>query len=466
MTRSRGVLGAAALGLLVVASGCARQGSPTGGPQDRRPPVVVSVEPDTFAVVRPGLDRLRVRFNERISEQAGAGGLAGAVLVSPEVAGVEVGHERSGLEIRIPGGLRPNRVYTIRILPVIQDMFGNPMAVPFEWAVSTGAPFTRNAVVGEVWDRATGDALDGIRVEFLPAGEDTLQHVAVSGSQGLYALRILPEGPFRLRAFQDRNQDRVLDPSEPAGFLSDSLGPADTLFLSLPILLPDTTAAVLAQAEALDSTVVRLLFDDNLDPTVPVEEMLVTLQPAPDSLLPEAADTVTVGPLPGVERVFHAFQWVAFRDSARAAADSALTAAVEAALTAGDTARADSISQEGPAPIPGGSGAAAQRGPGQGGAAAGERLPDGTPVPQPWVVVLLDGPLPPGVPVQVVLSGAVNLNGLPGGGGEVTAVWTPAPPDTTAADSLALPDSLAVPDTGAAPPDTGRVGLPGADRRR
>ncbi|UCC24575.1 MAG: Ig-like domain-containing protein [Gemmatimonadales bacterium] len=446
--------------LLAGLGGCARQGAPTGGPEDRRPPLVISVEPDTFAVVEPGLDRFRVRFNERISERSGSGDLASAVVISPEVEEVEVEHHRTSLEIHVRGGLAPGRVYTIRILPEIQDMFGNPMAVPFEWAVSTGGQFTENAVVGQVWDRATGDFLDGVRVVLTPdtgvpeggaaEAEGALNYAVTSGQEGLFALRLLPEGPFRILAFQDRNSDRILDPTEPVGSTADSLGPADTLFLSLHVLLPDSTPAVLAQGEVLDSMVVRLLFDDFVDPTVELDGVAVSLSPDTTAAA-DPIDSVLVAALPedlpGVARLFHEGGWAEYRDSLRIVRDSLLLLAVEEALAAGDTAGAAMLASAGIEPLPGESQ--------PGGRPTGDPtaiLPDGTPVPQPSIVLLLDGPLPPEAPVRILLSGVVNLNGLPAGGGEASVRWSPTPADTVSADSLAAP-----PDTAAAP-DTGRVG--------
>lgn len=460
MTRFSRAAGAALA--LVLAAACARQGAPTGGVQDRIPPVVVSVEPEPFAVVEPGTDRLRVRFNERISEQAGSGMLEDAVQISPEVAELEVEHKRDGLDIKIPGGLRPGVAYTIRIVPILRDMFGNPMAVPFEWAVSTGGDFSENAVVGQVWDRATGEYLRDVRVVMTPdlrEGEDTLRYAVTSGEEGLYALRTLPSGTFRLEAFQDRNRNRELDAGEPRGSVRDSLGPADTLFRSLPILVPDTTAAVLAQAEVLDSLVVRLVFDDFVDPTVPVEGVAVTLGPDTAQVPPEQAglvpDSLRGDPeaIPAVARTFHEGEWFAYREALAAARDSLFRAAIDAARSAGDTVRADSLAEAGPDPVPGGPVRAAGPG-GRGGPGGGATLPDGSPRPAPSLVILLDGPLPAGISLLFRVEGVVNLNGLPGGGGAVPVMWVPQVAEPAAADTTGvLPDSAAI-------PDTGRVAVP------
>ncbi|MFW6200571.1 MAG: Ig-like domain-containing protein, partial [Gemmatimonadota bacterium] len=52
---------------------CARMEAPSGGPEDTRPPVVVSTEPDTFAVVEDFGGPVVIRFSERISEQPQGG---------------------------------------------------------------------------------------------------------------------------------------------------------------------------------------------------------------------------------------------------------------------------------------------------------------------------------------------------------------------------------------------------------
>ncbi|MDT8341076.1 MAG: Ig-like domain-containing protein [Longimicrobiales bacterium] len=452
-------------GATLFAGACARQGAPTGGPDDRMPPAVVSVDPEPFATVAPGTDRLRVRFNERISEQAGGGALENAVQISPEVARYSVDHKRDGLDIHIPGGLRPGATYTIRLLPVIRDMFSNNMVAPFEWALSTGGTFTGNAVAGQVWDRVTGEPAADLRVALVPEGEsgpDTLRWVATSGQDGLYALRLLPPGPFRLEAFQDRNRNRVRDANEPQAVLRDSLGVADTLFLDLPVLLPDTTPAALLRAELLDSMVVRLVFDDMLDPTVPVEAVRVSLTAATDTAAgAAAAPTPASGAsvIPDVARLFHESRWGRHRDSLAAAADTAHREAITQALAAGDTARADALALEGPPPVPGG-----ERG---GRRAAGARtgpLPDGSPPPATTLVVLLAGPLPMGVPVAFEADSVTNLNRLPDGGGRTVVLRERPPPDTI---PPATADTVPPADTArSAPPPLLPALRPGARRFR
>jgi len=100
--------------------------------------VVESVEPEPFSTIEPGDRTLRVRYNERISERPTRGSLEDVVTVSPRTGEVGVSHDREGLDIEVEGGVREGLVYRITIAPTLEDMFDNPMAVPFEWVFSTG----------------------------------------------------------------------------------------------------------------------------------------------------------------------------------------------------------------------------------------------------------------------------------------------------------------------------------------
>ena len=72
----------AALGI-VLASSCAQQGAPPGGPEDLRPPIVIRTVPDTFELLRTLDGSIRFEFDERISERPSSGTFDNAVIISP-----------------------------------------------------------------------------------------------------------------------------------------------------------------------------------------------------------------------------------------------------------------------------------------------------------------------------------------------------------------------------------------------
>ncbi len=392
--------------LLLDLGGCARPGRPPGGPEDRIPPVVVGTWPDTFAVVEPTRDPIRIEFSERISERPLRGTLNEAVIVSPTTGESRVKHTRRGLEVSLLGGLRPGTVYRVTVLPVIKDLFGNPMPDAFEFVFSTGPPFPPNALAGLVTDRLTGEAVEDARVDarLRTAAPEDPTHTTRTDTAGVFALRFLPPGRYELAAYVDRNRNGEPDFQEPQAFGVQLLGETDTLVVQLALLLPDTTPARLVRAEAVDSFLLRLEFDDYLDPESSLARVGVRLSREGEEG-------------PSVLRILHEHEVEAFL---RARADSLARAAGEE----------PSPPEEAEAP-------------GEGG---GEEAP---PLPGRGLAVVLGGALEPRRPYDLSVTGIVNINGVPGGGGETVVAWEPPelPGDTAAADTLARPDTTTPPDT-------------------
>jgi hypothetical protein len=423
-----------AVGVVALSAACARQGTPPGGTPDRIPPFVISTRPDTFALVEPFTSSVRVEFNERISERVSAGSMNNAVEVSPRTGDVRVRNRRSAIDISMQGGFVEGVVYRITVLPVIRDMFNNPLPEPFEFFFSTGPDFTDNALAGVLDDRITLQPVTDARVDARPVGGDSIAYTTLSGDEGIFALRGVPEGTYDVIAYLDVNRNFEPDFTEPQALLDgQELGAADTALVFLELLAPDTTPAMLAGAEATDSATLEVGFDDYLDPDSSLAGVTVTV--IADSVAP---DTLTV---PLVTRVLHAHAYEEYRaalaDSLQAVADS--LAALEAA--AADTTGAA------PEPPP----------PAEPPVEEEPALADTLPVrlaPSQMVYVLLDGPLAPEARYRATATGVTNIAGVPEGGGDIPFRGPEPPPlDTVAADSLAV-DSLAVPDTTGTQRDT------------
>lgn len=449
---------ASAVGLV---GACARQGAPPGGPVDRRPPVVVSTVPDTFAVDTTFRGPVRFKFDERISEQVTSGTLEGAVVVSPETGEVKVSHSRSGIEVKMDGGFKRGLVYRVTLLPVIRDLFNNRMYDPFELVFSTGAPFVNSAVAGMVWDRITGRPMEDMDVTAVPRSDSALTYEARSDSSGIYVFRYLPPGSYRLTAFQDRNRNGKLDSTETRGLGSVTLtGPDTVLPVDVAALRPDTAPARVKGALALDSVTVLISMDHYVDPEEPDSDITASL--SNDS-----------GSAPRVARLYKEYgynQWVVqFRDSVTRA-DSIAAAAAKAAAkknAPADTSVRDTTGAK-PAPtaarpdtttpvakrylpplLPGGGGSAPTS-PSFGRRTAGRESglgPDDKPLPKQRIVLILDSALVPGVAYKVRVRGVITVNGVPMDGGDTTRFILKPPKDTTGA----------VKDTSKAAKDTSRV---------
>ncbi len=380
-------LAAIALVALVVAGGgCARTIAPTGGEVPELPLSVVRTSPDTFAVVQPFGGAVTFHFERTLSERLTTGSLRDAVVVSPRTGEVEVRQRGNRVEVTMEGGFRGAAVYRVTLLPRFQDRYQNRMDRPVELFFSTGPDFDPTLVAGLVVDRITGDDFPQARVEAIPEVEGPA-YAAVSDSTGVFAFRYLPPGDYRVVAWDDRNRNRLLDDPEPRAETRVSVAPADTLVLTeLALLEPDTTPAIAESARALDSLAVEVTFDDYLAPEWDPSGVLARL-------LDE--DGAPADGLPRVVEVLHHAEWE-LREAA---------AAVAAAAAAAD----DPDDPDPPA------------------AAGAPEDPSGPALPDRRLVLVLDGPLPPGITLRVEVERVENVNGVPGGGGEVS-FETPEPP--------------------------------------
>ncbi len=477
----------------IVLAGCARPMSPSGGPRDIIPPMVASTWPDTFAAIEPTRDPVRITFSERISERPTQGTLDNAVLVSPVTGAHRVKHTRSGLEVNVIGGFKPDLVYRIRVLPTVRDLFNNSIEGPFELVFSTGAPFETNVVAGMAKERITGEAAPNIRVEARDSeAEDPPVYVAVTDSAGVFALRYLPAGSYQISLYQDNNRNGRADFAELQGDTLGVLGAvspaADTvLFRQVSLLRPDTTPARLIRVEAVDSLLVRLAFDDYLDAEGSLEAVRVMIAPeAADTVgggrlpvVPEPGDTAAAAPPPEPQETRGPLRWSRILwprqvDSLRAAEDSLAAAERRLAVVDSLGAVGDSLSRvlrqmraEGdtlgvdtletrleairrqmapPEPPP---------------APTRPELTEPPPIlPQQEIFVLLADSLAPNQLYKVTVSRVTNINGVEEGGGETRFSWEPPERVEEEADTVgAGADTLGVPpDTGrVVPPDTGRV---------
>ncbi len=428
---------------------CARVQAPSGGPRDLDGPQVLATSPEPFAVIEASGDPIRITFNERISEQGARGSLDQAVQISPQSGEIDVRHRKDALEVRMEGGLQPDLVYRVTLIPTVQDLFQNRMLQPFEFVFSTGAEIVPTALAGMVFDRITSDPIEGVRVtaRSQAAGAAEAQgptHVALSDSAGVFAFRYLPPlGRYVLVAWVDQNRNRDPDFLEPVGDAFAEIIGVDTLLTEIHLLLPDTTPAFVTDAEVLDSVTVTVEFDDYLDPEVPLGGVIAAL----------ALNSFPVGP--AVQEILHEREYLARQqvreDSLRAVEDSLMileaTLAADSLLQAGDTAAASEVVEAIPDPPPA---------PPTPQVEADEALN----LPKRTIYVILSDTLITETQYELSVQGVINLNNVPSGGGTAEIVREAAPP----VDSAAIADSiLAADSTGAVleptpadtlPPDT------------
>ena len=460
----------AALGI-TLASSCAQQGTPPGGPEDLRPPIVVRTVPDTFELLGTLDGLIRFEFDERISERSSSGTLDNAVIISPRSGELVVRHDSRSLTIELLGGFRPDLVYRVTLLPVVRDLFGNQMRDPFELVFSTGGETIPTTLAGIAWDRITGSGVNDYQVWATSLDDDSIVHVAVTDNQGVYAFRYIPGASYEITAFDDRNADAVLDMMEIQGSRRLLIENGDTVFLDFPVLQPDTTPATLVTASALDSVTLLLEFDDYLDPALVLEtiDLTVTSQDSTvvvvDSILHEhdylAYVSMVMDSLVVLDSLDAVLQAAAMAAEIAAKSDSTITDSIasDVGVSQDDPEISEDIEpvrRRGPPDLEGRSASPSSRGVGL--SSAGGRQasgPDGEPLPAKRIVVLLGNSVLPDITFNVAINGLQNLYGVPLGGGETSFFIEPI----GIADTEDVTDSLLVPDTGVVDTAAAEVGI-------
>lgn len=261
--------------LALLLCGCAHVEAPPGGEEDTLPPRLLEVRPDSFAVVPDFRDRVAFSFDERVSEQ----GLEEAVTVSPRTSPVRVDHSGSTVRVSLREGWVPGTVYHVEIGGAVRDLFNNPLGSPVGLVFSTGPEIPDTRLAGEVVDRVTLSPATDLRVEAVRRA-DSLVYATRSDSAGRFSLPHIPAGEYLLRAFEDVNRNRTLDPFETRDTAAALVTEGDSARVELAVVMPDSTPPVITEIRVAEERI-EIEFDDYLDPNQPLSAEAVELR-APD----------------------------------------------------------------------------------------------------------------------------------------------------------------------------------------
>ncbi len=335
-------------------SACARPGAPVGGPVPETPLRVLETTPPHLGRIDPFAGPVELRFERTLSERPTAGSLSDAVIVSPQTGLLTVRVSGDRIEISMEGGFRDATVYRVTLLPRFRDRYQNGMAGPLDVVFSTGPELEPTLLAGMTQDRLTLRALGGARVDAVPLDGGS-RRSTVSDGTGVFTFPYMPSGRYALVAYEDRNRSGEADFAERQASVDVGVNVGDTIVVTdLPLLLPDTIAAELERASVLDSLTLGITFDDYLDAEGDLGTVVARLI-REGSAAPEVVSIL--------------FRWEWDERQAAAAPDAQAT----------------------PAPLV---------------------------LPTRELVLELSRPLIAGAQYRVEIEGVINLNDVPGGGGQ------------------------------------------------
>ena len=221
-------------------SRCASMMTPTGGPRDSLPPVIVNMTPDNNSVNRPlvGHEKIYIEFDEfvQLKDQQKEFFTSPAMKKKPTVT-----LRGRGIVIQLRDTLAPNTTYSLNFGSAIRDNNeGNPL-YSMRYVFSTGPEIDSMVLSGYTADSYKADSVSKSFIWFFPA--DSVEQVAGYDStifkykpaaiaraenNGIFIAQNLKPIPYRVYAVQDKNDNQMYEPgSDQVGFLEGTYNPAE-----------------------------------------------------------------------------------------------------------------------------------------------------------------------------------------------------------------------------------------------
>jgi hypothetical protein len=216
--------------LVIFIQSCANPVTPSGGPKDMDPPVMLDADPPLYTK-NFSSQRIRIYFDEFIVLKD----LLNQLIISPplnEIPDIKV--KGKSLIINLEEELKENTTYNFYFGEAIVDLTeGNPFS-NFQYIFSTGDILDSLSIQGNIYNAMDLLPASGINIMLYPDHNDTLPfdslpyyvkpyYISKSGENGDFKLTNLKDDNYLLFALLDMNTNLIYDqPTEQIAF-TDSL---------------------------------------------------------------------------------------------------------------------------------------------------------------------------------------------------------------------------------------------------
>ena len=247
---------------LLLLAACAKQGYPSGGPRDTKPPTVTACNPTNES---RNLDakQFEITFDEYVVIKDASNN----ILVSPPMA-TKPDYSTKGkrIVVKLNDTLLPNTTYLFQFKEAIADYTEGNLLPTFEYVFATGPEMDTMKIVGTVTNAHNGkpwpDVVSVMAYKEERFVSDSTDTIAVVGQpdymtrcdkDGNFALNHIPAGRYRLVAIADNNRNMRADVAEATAWMKEPVTAADSIdSLAMPALRissPDNRKQRLQKAE-------------------------------------------------------------------------------------------------------------------------------------------------------------------------------------------------------------------------
>jgi len=217
--------------LILLFSACAKIVTPTGGPKDETPPVMVSSIPENKSV-NINSNSIRIEFDEYINPFT-----ANDIIISPyQKEAPELQFVDKSVIIKFNEDLEPNTTYSIDFNQAIKDYRQGNVIETLDYAFSTGAVLDTAELSGSLIQAETGEPFlsETMRVLVYPPADSLVfkeapRYLARLDSTGSFKVKNLVAGTYNVYALDDLNFNNYFDQiGEAVGFLDESVNTSDS----------------------------------------------------------------------------------------------------------------------------------------------------------------------------------------------------------------------------------------------
>ena len=230
------------IAVVLAALQCARRGTPTGGPKDTTPPVLLKAEPENLTTEFKA-KKIKLYFDEYIKLED----VQNQLIVSPPLKyNPEVspqGGASKYVEIILKDTLLENTTYTLNFgQSIVDNNEGNPNSF-LTYVFSTGTyidSLTVSGVVKDAFNKKADEFISVMLYEIDTAYTDSTTYnkppnyiTNTLDSTTIFQLKYLKAGKYAIIAIKDEAKNNVFDQNtDKIGFIEDTVYlPTDTVYL-------------------------------------------------------------------------------------------------------------------------------------------------------------------------------------------------------------------------------------------
>jgi uncharacterized protein (DUF2141 family) len=230
---------------------CARQTSPTGGPKDTIPPILVR----TFPVKEQTNfkeDKIELLFDEAVA----VNNPKEQIIITPDInKDYDIIAHKNRVSLTLKTKLKDSTTYSFNFRDAVQDITEKNPVVNLKLALSTGSYIDSLSIEGTTIDPLKNKEYKDVTIALYESDTfNILKHkpayLTKSDEKGKYRIENLKPGIYHVYGIDDKNRNLIVDSkTEAYGFLTDSINLTTNIrSVDIPLIKLDARALKLTNS--------------------------------------------------------------------------------------------------------------------------------------------------------------------------------------------------------------------------